>query len=218
MKNAILLPLGLTVLITISMGFRSDKMLISSGNVVAITRPLASLEKVDGDQLIETLILQRFNFNKALIKDGFDPQKQFPKAISIINSSVAGIVSFNGFDYFVKQNRVIGVNGIGLSPSALATITEQMFKLDQMQQYCCVQANLEYKRETRNLNEIKALDRQYFAALRAFKLVTSNIADLASKSSASLDIEIAVAKIKLPDIKIIGMKTENKGSYVAEIK
>jgi hypothetical protein len=77
---------------------------------------------------------------------------------------------------------------------------------------------LEYKRETRNLNEIKALDRQYFAALRAFKLVTSNIADLASKSNASLDIEIAVAKIKLPDIKVTGIKTENKGSYVAEIK
>jgi len=218
MKNAISLSLGLTLLLIISMGFRWDKNLIISCVVPNETLSLAKLEKVDGDQLIETLILQRFNFNKAVIKNGFDPKKETPKAISIINNSPTSIISFSGFDYLVKQNKVISVNGIQLSPAALATITDKVVKLDQMQQYCCAQANLVYKREKRDLNTIKTLDRQYFAALRAFRLITSNIAGLANKSDASLAIETAVAKTKLPDIKIIETKTDYKSGYVAEIE
>jgi len=218
MKNAIFLPVGLILLITLSVGFRSDRSLITSGNGLIITRPLGYMEKLDGDQLIETLILQRFNFNKALIKNGFDPKKETPKAISIINSSSASIISFSGFDYLVKQNKVIGINGIQLSSSALATITDKIVKLDQMQQYCCIQANLAYKQENRDLNTVKTLDRQYFAALKAFRSVTSNIADLANKSNPSLAIVTAVAQIKMPDVKMIGTTTDLNGSYVAKIK
>ncbi|KQM78142.1 hypothetical protein ASE74_15680 [Pedobacter sp. Leaf216] len=199
------------------MGFRSDKNLIFKGNKLNETLPVAKLEKVDGDQLIETLILQRFNFNKSIIKNGFDAKIESPKITSIINNGPASIVSFSGFDYLVKKNKVIGVNGIELSPSALATITEKVVKLDQMQQYCCAQANLANKREKRDLNTIKTLDRQYFAALRAIRLITENIADLATKSNASFAIETAVAKTRIPDIKIIETKTDYKGGYVAEV-
>jgi hypothetical protein len=218
MKNVLILPLAFVFLLTINMGFRSDKILKYNIDAGHETQPMPKLEKLDGDQLIETLLLQRFNFNKELIKNGFDPKKEMPKAISILNSSPASIISFCGFDYLVKQNKVMGVNGIQLSASALATITEKIVNLDQIQQYCCMQANLVYKRENRDLNEIKALDRQYFAALKAFRLVTSNIADHANRSNASLAIETAVAKIKMPDVKIIETKINYQGGYIAEIK
>jgi len=218
MKNAILLPLGLTLLITIVSGFRSDKVLIANNHAEDSVARLTSEEKVDGDQLIETLILQRFNFNKALIKNGFDPNKEFPKSLSIVNSSPTRTISFNGFDYLIRKNKVIDVKNIRLSESALATITAKIVALDLMQQYCSIQANLAYRNEKRDLNNIKTLDRHYFAALRAFKIVTSNIANLASKSNASVAIETAVAKIKMPDVKMISTKTERNGSYVAEIE
>jgi hypothetical protein len=201
------------------MGCGSNKKLVNHYGIGQNTgAQLKDQGRVDGDLLIEALLAQRFNFNKALIKDGFDPKKQLPKAISIINSAPTGTISFSGFDYSIRGNKVVGVKGIKLSPSALVTITEKVVKLDQIQQFCSAQVNLAYKQENRDLNAIKTLDRHYFAALKAIKSVTFNIAKLAKKPNTSITIEMSVGKIKLPDIKVIGMKTENKGSYVAEIE
>jgi hypothetical protein len=219
MKNAISISFGLILCTVISIGCSSNKKLVNHYNIgLTSIEPLEDQERVDGDKLIETLFAQRFNFNKTLIKYGFDPKKQLPKSISIINSAPTSTISFNGFDYLIKQNKVVAVKGIKLSPSALVVITEKVVKLDQIQQYCSAQVNLAYQQRNRDLNTIKELDRQYFTTLRTIKLVTSNIAGLAKKPNASVSIEMSVAKIKLPDLKVIGMKTENKGGYVAEIE
>jgi len=119
-------------------------------------------------------------------------------------------------DYLVEHRKVMGIKKVNLSISALTAITEKVMHLDLLQQYCCEKANLEYQQKNRNLNAIKTLDRQYFAALNTLKSITSNIAAEAQKRNVSVSIEMLLAKIKLPDIKIPGMKT--KGNYVARME
>lgn len=172
----------------------------------------------DGNQLIDSLLANRFNYNKALIEDGFNSKKQLPKPTAIINNTQLKTISFNGLNYLVRDGKVIDIKGLKLSASVLSIITEKLANLDQIQQYCCEKANLEYQQKNRDMNAIKTLDRQYFAALKTIKLVTSNITKLATKPNTSITIEVSVAKIKPPNVKVISMKTVNKGSYVAEIK
>lgn len=173
-------------------------------------------ERINGDQLVDELLAQRFNYNKAVIEDGFNSKRQFPKAISLINNTSLKTISFNGLDYLIKDDKVVGIKGIKLPPSTLSTITEKVAKLDQIQQYCCEKVNLEYQQKNRDLNTIKTFDRKYFAALNTLKNITSSIAAEAKKRNASVSIEMSLAKIKLPDIKLLGMKS--KGTYVAKIE
>ncbi len=195
------------------MSCNSSKNLIAQQSInQKVFRASQGAKKVNGDQLIEAMLAERFLFNKMLIRNGFNAQNQYPKVISILNRE-AVTVSFNGLDYSIMQNKIVGIKGIKLSLSALTTLTEKMVKLDQNQQYYCEQANLAYHVKNRDLQTIKTFDRQYFAALRNIRLITHNIAEMARKPNPSVSIEISIAKIKLPDSKI-----EFKKSYVAEVE
>lgn len=170
----------------------------------------------DGNQLIDSLLADRFSYNKALIEDGFNSKKQFPKPAAIIINTPLKTMSFNGLTYLVKDDKVVDIKGLKLSSSALSIITEKLANLDQIQRYCCEKSNLEYLQENRDMSAIKTLDRQYFAALNTLKNITSSIATEARKRNASISIEMSLAKIKLPDIKNLSMKT--KRNYVAKIE
>lgn len=206
MKNKSLPFLGFILFICISCN--SNKNLI-------VAHAIGTSEQIkDGNQLIDSLLADRFSYNKALIKDGFNSKKQLPKPTAIINNTPLKTISFNGFDYLVMDDKVIEIKGLKLSVSALSIITEKLANLDQIQQYCCEKANLEYQHKNRDINAIKTLDRQYFAALNTLKNITSSIATKARKRNASISIEMSLAKIKLPDMKLLGVKS--KGTYVAK--
>lgn len=208
MKNKSLPFLGVILFICISCN--SNKNLI-------VAHAIGTSEQIkDGNQLIDSLLADRFSYNKALIKDGFNSKKQLPKPTAIINNTPLKTISFNGLDYLVKDDKVIEIKGLKLSVSALSIITEKLANLDQIQQYCCEKANLEYQHKNRDINVIKTLDRQYFAALNTLKNITSSIATKARKRNASISIEMSLAKIKLPDTKLLGVKS--KGTYVAKME
>jgi len=190
--------------------------LTASHDIGTTTEQIKDSKRIDGNQLIDSLLSNRFSYNKALIEDGFNSKKQLPKPKAIINNTPHEIISFNGLNYLVKDDKVVNIKGLKLSASALSMISEKLASLDQVQQYCCEKANLEYQQKKRDMNAIKTLDRQCFAALNTLKDVTSSIATEARKQNASISIEMSLAKIKLPDIKNPCIKT--KRNYVAKIE
>jgi hypothetical protein len=119
-------------------------------------------------------------------------------------------------NYLVKNDKVIDIKGLKLSASALSIITEKLSNLDQIQYNCCEKANLEYQQKNRDMNAVKTLDRQYFAALNTLKNIISSIATEATKRNASVSIEMSLAKINLPHIKNPDMKA--KRNYVAKVE
>lgn len=170
----------------------------------------------DGNQLIDSLLADRFSYNKALIENGFNSKKQLPKPTTIIINTPFKTISFNGLNYLVKDDKVVDIKGLKLSVSALSILTEKLASLDQIQQYCSEKANLEYQQKNRDMNAIKTFDRQYFAALNTLKNITSSVAIEARKRNAPISIEMLLTKIKLPDIKNPQVKT--KRNYVAKIE
>ncbi|MDQ0966303.1 hypothetical protein QFZ20_001706 [Flavobacterium sp. W4I14] len=214
MKNKSLAFFGFILFICFSCN--STKSLTASHAIGTTAEQIKDTERIDGNQLIDLLLADRFSYNKALIKDGYNSKKQLPKPTAIINNSLLQTISFNGLNYLVKDDKVVDIKGVKLSASALSMITEKLTSLDQVQQYCCENANLEYQQKNRDMNAIKTLDRQYFAALNTLKDITSSIATEARKRNASMSIEMSLAKIKLPDIKNPGIKT--KRNYVAKIE
>jgi len=209
MKNKILPFLGFILFICFSCN--STKNLTASHAIGTTAQQIK-----DGNQLIDSLLADRFSYNKALIQDGFNSEKQLPKPTAIINNTPLKTISFNGLNYLVKDDKVVDIKGLKLSASALSIITEKLTYLDQIQYNYCEKANLEYQHKNRDMNAIKTLDRQYFAALNTLKNIISSIATEARKRNASVSIEMSLAKIKLPDIINPDMKT--KRNYVAKIE
>ncbi|MGN8056537.1 hypothetical protein ACTJKN_09710 [Pedobacter sp. 22163] len=214
MKNKSLPFLGFILFICFSCN--SIQRLTAFHAIGTTAEQIKNSERMDGNQLIDSLLADRFSYNKALIEYGFNSKKQLPKPTAIINNSPLKTISFNGLNYLVMGGKVIDIKGLKLSASALSIITEKLASLDQIQQHCCEKANLEYQQKNRDMNAIKTLDRQYFAALNTLKNITSSIAIEARKRNASVSIEMSLAKIKLPDIKNPGLKT--KRNYVAKIE
>lgn len=208
MKNKSLPFLGFVLFICFSCN--STKHLTAS-HIIGTT-----VEQIkDGNQLIDSLLADRFSYNKALIENGFNSKKQLPKPTTIITNTPFKTISFNGLNYLVKDDKVVDIKGLKLSVSALSILTEKLASLDQIQQYCSEKANLEYQQKNRNMNAIKTFDRQYFAALNTLKNITSSVAIEARKRNAPISIEMLLTKIKLPDIKNPQVKT--KRNYVAKI-
>lgn len=214
MKNKSL-PL-LWAILFICFSCNSIQSLTASHAISKTGEQIKDGERIDGNQLIDSLLADRFSYNKSLIKDGFNSKKQLPKPTTIITNTPLKTISFNGLNYLVKDDKVVDIKGLKLSLSALSILTEKLAILDRIQQYCSEKANLEYQQKNRDMNAIKTLDRQYFAALNTLKNITSSVAIEARKRNASISIEMLLAKIELPDIKNTRMKT--KRNYVAKIE
>jgi hypothetical protein len=211
MKNAVSLSLWITLFVACCTGCNSNKNLITQNSSLNTLNQFKVGEKINGSQLIEAMLAQRFQFNKILIKNGFNPKMPYPKVVSVMNSASVVTISFNGLDYSVIENKIAGIKGITLSPLALSSLSDKMTKLDLIQQYYGEQSNLAYGLKKRDLQMIKELDRRYFAALKSIRQITLHISELARKPHPAISIEISIAKIKLPDNKI-----EFKKNYVAE--
>ncbi len=155
-------------------------------------------EKIDGSNLIEQLHSDRYQFNKRLIKHEADLTR-LPVSQSILKSGKFTI-TFAGRDYVINNKQVVAISGIKLSKTALAAITNKLSLLDHLQKNCSETVNAEYKKDRRNLQYIKNLDRQYFSSLKQISSITGDISRELRKPNASITIELAMDKVNVPQM------------------
>jgi len=106
----------------------------------------------------------------------------------IINRNNLTIITFNGLDYFVKNNRVIGIRGLDLSEEVLDQITAKLVLLDNVQFNYSERATTEYD------------NRLFLLSLKMFSSTTRDIAALAKAENPSLNVENNIAKMRLPNV------------------
>lgn len=106
----------------------------------------------------------------------------------IINRNNLTIITFNGLDYFVKNNRVIGIRGLDLSEEVLDQITAKLVLLDNVQYNYSERATTEYD------------NRLFLLSLKMFSSTTRDIAALAKAENPSLNVENNIAKMRLPNV------------------
>ncbi|WP_421939116.1 hypothetical protein [Pedobacter sp.] len=149
---------------------------------------------INGDKLIEQLIETRYHFNKQLIKG---KPVALPQSVSIVEGAQCSIL-FNGAEYLISHNQIVGIKGLSLAVNTLQAINERILFLDRIQRTCSEKANLTYGAASRDLQYVKTLDRRYFAALNNLRSFTSNIAINAKKPKPSVWIEMFIAKTDIP--------------------
>jgi hypothetical protein len=160
--------------------------LISSSSIQLMAqqnqnRQIALFENVDrinGNKMIERLSEQ--NRNR---RNGNLSQPEY-----IINRNNLTIITFNGLDYFVKNNRVIGIRGLDLSEEVLDQITAKLVLLDNVQYNYSERATTEYD------------NRLFLLSLKMFSSTTRDIAALAKAENPSLNVENNIAKMRLPNV------------------
>ncbi|WP_316808273.1 hypothetical protein [Pedobacter agri] len=187
---------------------------IFSVNHLLAQESLLNSEKIDGNNLIEQLHNDRYQFNKKLIKHKGN-LTQLPASQSILRSGKY-TVTFAGRDYIIYNKQVVEISGIKLSKTALAAITNKLSLLDHLQKNCSETVNAEYKKNKRNLQYIKNIDRQYFSCLKQISSITGDISREVRKPNASVTIELAMDKVNVPQM--FTNSLVNQEVLLAEIK
>ncbi|NMN36209.1 hypothetical protein [Pedobacter sp. SG918] len=152
------------------------------------------IDKLNGNDMIERLAAQRNAFNKTHLKNNL------PKAEYIINRNNLTLISFNGLDYYVKNNRVIGIQGLNLSDKVLNQITDKLVLLDSIQFNQSERSNIEYVSPNADFQKIRNIDRQFMLTLKMLSSTVRDIAALAKNENPSLTVETNVAKMRLPNV------------------
>jgi len=145
--------------------------------------PFENIDRINGNDMIERLGTQRSKFIKNR-KNG-----KLPKPEYFINRNNLTIITFNGLDYFVKNNQVIGIQGLELSEEVLSQITQKLVLLDS------AQYSYSEKSETDFQNE-----RLFLLSLKMLSTTTRDIAALTKTTNPSLNVENNVAKMRLPNV------------------
>ncbi|GAA4201831.1 hypothetical protein GCM10022289_15820 [Pedobacter jeongneungensis] len=140
--------------------------------------PFENVDKVNGNAVIERLSAQ-----KRSRKSG-----NASKAEYIINRNDLTIITFNGLEYLVKNNRVIGIQGLELSEEVLDQITDKLVLLDKVQHDYSERATTEYD------------NRLFLLSLKMLSSTTRDIAALAKAENPSLNVENNIAKMRLPNV------------------
>lgn len=153
---------------------------------------LAQSDQIDGDQLIKDLMEQRYRYNMSIINGA---EIDVPSVNSLIEQPNCSI-TFAGNVFLIKNNCIIAVKGFDLSAAAIEKINARFVLLDKIQKMCCEKSGLACSAKKRSLNEMKALDRQYFATLKSLKYFFSFLSDKIKSPKAS---ELILAsKLNLP--------------------
>lgn len=155
---------------------------------------LEKTERLNGNDMIERLAAQRSAFNKNRSKN------ISPKAEYIINRKDLTLISFNGLDYYVKNNRVIGIQGLNLSDEVLNQITDKLVLLDSIQFNQSERSNTERFNPNVDFQKIRNIDRQFMLTLKMLSSTVRDIAALTKSENPSLTVETNVAKMRLPNI------------------
>ncbi|MFD2581453.1 hypothetical protein ACFSR6_03055 [Pedobacter vanadiisoli] len=152
------------------------------------------VNRLNGNDLIKQLADQRNTFNKK------HSNNSLPKAEYIINRNDLTLINFNGLDYYVKNNRVMGIEGVNLSDTVLSQITDKLVLLDSIQFNQSVRSNMEHLSPNIDFQKIRNIDRQFMLTLRMLSCTVRDIAALIKNSNPSLTVETQIAKMRLPNI------------------
>ncbi|ARS39181.1 hypothetical protein CA265_05640 [Sphingobacteriaceae bacterium GW460-11-11-14-LB5] len=187
-KSTTLLFLLITSFSCLSVGVLAQNKQTKEADIFENTAHL------NGNDMIERLAAQRSAFNKNRSKNSL------PKAEYIINRTNLTLISFNGLDYFVKNNRVIGIQGLTLSDEVLNQITDKLVLLDSIQFNYSERSNTEHFNPNIDFQKIRNIDRQFLITLKMLSSTVRDIAALAKNENPSLTVETNIAKMRLPNI------------------
>lgn len=153
-----------------------------------------NIERVNGNNVIDRLGTQKTESTKKH-KNGSLSKPEY-----IFKRNNLTIISFNGLDYYVKNNRVVGIQGLELSDEVLDQITEKLVTLDSVQHSNSERANLEYYSSNGDVQKIRNINRLFLASLKMLSSTTRDIAALAKTENPSLNVENNIAKMRLPNV------------------
>ncbi len=168
--------------------FAQDKLVTPPSEI------LGQIEKINGNDMIDRLANQRVAFNKNRLKN------VIPKAEYLINRNNLTLISFNGLDYYVKNNRVIGIRGLNLSDSVLEQITAKLVLLDSIQFEQSERLNNEYTMRNTDVKKIWYINRQFMLTLKMLSSTVRDIAAFTKNENPSLTVELNVTKMRSPNV------------------
>lgn len=156
-------------------------------------------DKLNGDALIDRLAAQRRAFNNSHSNSA--PQvANLPNPEHIFDRTSLTTITFDGLDYYILNNRVIGIKGLTLSDEVLAQITDKLLLLDKVQYDYCEKANKEYLNANTNFQNIRNMDRWFFTTLKILNTTVNDIASFTKNENPSLSVATNISKMTQPNI------------------
>lgn len=171
--------------------------MLFSLHLVAFAQDGSNVNRINGNECIKHLLFDRFQYNKSLIKHS-TKEHHIPKSKSVLENN--SMIVFSGYEYVIRNHQIVEIKGIIMSDSTLALVSEKLILIDKLQKECSEIANKELGRKDKNLQYIKAVDRQFFAALNQLSSITSSIAKIARKPNVSAAIQMAAKQINVPQV------------------
>jgi len=169
------------------------QMAKTSANVLEVSN------KLNGDALIDRLAAQRRAFNNS--RSNLAPfPANLPSPEHIFDRASLTTITFEGLDYYILNNRVIGIKGLELSDEVLAQITDKLLLLDKVQYDYCEKANKEYLSTNTNLQNIRNMDRWFFTTLKILTTTVNDIASFTKNENPSLSVAANISKMTQPNI------------------
>lgn len=153
-----------------------------------------TIDRLNGNEIIARLAAQRNAFNKNRTSN------KLPKAEYIINRNNLTLLSFDGLDYVIKNNRITAIQGLELYNNVLQQITDKLLLLDSIQYQYSEQSNMEYFSANIDFQKIRNIDRQFILSLKILSSTVRDISALAKNENPSLTLETNVSKMRLPNI------------------
>lgn len=155
-------------------------------------------DKLNGDALIDRLAEQRRAFNNN--RNATPQLAKLPSPEHIFDRSSLTTITFEGLDYYILNNRVIGIKGLELSDEVLAQITDKLLLLDKVQFDYCEKANQEYLSANINFQNIRNMDRWFFTTLKILNTTVNDIASFTKNENPSLSVATNISKMTQPNI------------------
>lgn len=155
--------------------------------------------RLNGDALIDRLAAQRRTFNNSR-SNSASQLVNLPTPEHIFDRTSLTTITFEGLDYFILNNRVIGIKGLELSDEVLAQITDKLMLLDKVQYDYCEKANNEYLSGNTNFQNIRNMDRWFFTTLKILNTTVNDIASFTKAPNPSLSVAMNINKMTRPNI------------------
>lgn len=155
--------------------------------------------RLNGDALIDRLAAQRRTFNNSR-SNSASQLVNLPTPEHIFDRASLTTITFEGLDYFILNNRVIGIKGLELSDEVLAQITDKLMLLDKVQYDYCEKANNEYLSGNTNFQNIRNMDRWFFTTLKILNTTVNDIASFTKAPNPSLSVATNINKMTRPNI------------------
>ena len=173
---------------------------VSAQNIYAVNyqKPVASIAKINGDNLVENLLFDRNEFVKKIAKSS--NLANLPKAKFIFDTAYQTVISFSGLDFVIENNEVVAIKGLTLSREILSQITEKLVFLDRVQFYYSEKSNMNYLNPNSDIQEIKFLDKQFATSIKILNTTLKDIASFTKSENPSQSVEANISKMREPNI------------------